>query len=290
MDASTQYFDSTIGLAPSYTPNPHPHQASGRGDAGFQYNPNNSAALYPPGDMAGGGHPMGGPGLFPSSYGSGDPYRDMNNGALYSSTGVGGGGFAGGGDSMPVEADSDRSQAESRGMYAPSSMTPSANSGAGSSSGYGIPTDQTTVNGMDPMLRSPNGHVDKEEHGASSEQSGLVSSGVQTGGLESGEQKAGTGETAPAKRYQCPECEVSFTRLDHLHRHLKTQRSHFQTTSVCSVVGFLVCLCVYTYVCVYMYMCVHKRAHVCVCVCVCLCVCVCVYVSERESACVLKNV
>ncbi|KAL8564634.1 hypothetical protein ACOMHN_032190 [Nucella lapillus] len=59
-------------------------------------------------------------------------------------------------------------------------------------------------------------------------------------GLGGGEQQAarcagggggggdGGGDQAP-KPFHCPECQAGFTRVDHLHRHLKTQSSHFHT-------------------------------------------------------------
>ena len=274
MDASTQYFDKGIMLTPRY---PDPPQGKvdsscqySPTDIGYLYpspsvgsyrDTTGDSGLYGFSNSSSHMNPMGYAGLYglsPSGhcnatgkgypYGlastSGDGHSAVNSGAYRLSgsvssehNGISGGaqlssehnGMLGGGQ-LSNERNGLPGRGQLRGEHSDSVL------GGGQVRGEHSMSVGGQFRGDHNM--SGGGQPRDERNGMSGEgQPRDERNGMSGGGQVKSERTSTASGTQQPKPYQCPECNASFTRVDHLSRHLKTQRSHFHN----AMVGDLVC-------------------------------------------------
>ncbi|XP_076470348.1 uncharacterized protein LOC143300507 isoform X2 [Babylonia areolata] len=238
MDADSQYLDA--GLTPNYTSPPPITYASSSSSTytsppppssytsppplsntmDIAYNPMNRPAVYPPPTLGSHGDAMGNTLAYGgSSYHGNAHCSSMNNNAgMYTSPGI-------------------HTHFEAAGETTTTAVAETSGKSTQHHQSVGVDTYQS--GGVQGVVAAGGVDSELELYGRSGGR--LCSAGVNT--VESGgcglnaqvstERSAaggqGGGEQQAPKPFQCPECQASFTRVDHLNRHLKTQSSHFRT-------------------------------------------------------------
>ena len=260
MDASTQYFDKSIMLTPKY---PDPPQ--GKVDSSCQYSPTDIGYMCPTPSIGSYGNTTGDSGLYGFSNSSGH-INPMGYAGLYGfgpagHCNVSGKGYEYGPSSTSgdicgavnsgvhrLSSPGSQLSSEHNGMSGDTQLSSECNgmSGGGrmsnehnglSGGGQLRSEHKDNVSGGSQMRGEYNMSGEGQLRGEHNNLSGggqlkSEQNGVSSGSQLKSEHTSTSSSGHLVKPYQCPECNASFTRVDHLSRHLKTQRSHFQNAMV----------------------------------------------------------